>query len=300
VTARLLLAVALAPAALGLLCGLLLAAGLLPDSVFVFRVLIGADVFAAAAGLVVSALAVSASWTWRWHQGRVRRAALTERETLVGARQRFVHRLNHELKNPLTAIRAGLANLEDGSTPGGSLAGVQRQVDRLSRLVGQLQKLSELESRQIEREPVDLVEIVDEAVELARAGGAGRQVRVSVQQVPWRPSPVHGDRDLLLLALYNALDNALKFSGPDAAVEVRAGEDGTWAAVEVADTGCGIAPEDLPHVTEELYRGCDAQGSEGSGLGLALVERIVALHGGELALRSRRGEGTVLTLKLPL
>jgi two-component system OmpR family sensor kinase len=111
---------------------------------------------------------------------------------------------------------------------------------------------------------------------------------------------VRGDRDLLLLALYNTLDNALKFSRPDAAVEVRALEDGTRVTIDVADTGCGIAGEDLPHVTEELYRGRDAERTEGSGLGLALVERIVTLHGGEMAVRSRQGEGTVVTLCLPL
>jgi two-component system OmpR family sensor kinase len=111
---------------------------------------------------------------------------------------------------------------------------------------------------------------------------------------------VRGDRDLLLLALYNALDNALKFSPAEAAIEVRAREDGESAIVEVADTGGGIAADDLAHVTEELYRGGNAQGIEGSGLGLALIERIVALHRGELAVRSRAGEGTVLALRLPI
>jgi two-component system OmpR family sensor kinase len=149
---------------------------------------------------------------------------------------------------------------------------------------------------------VDLTEIVEEAVELVRAtpGREERAVTVQVQQVPWRPSPVRGDRDLLLLALYNTLDNALKFSQPDAAVEVRALEDGTQAIIEVADTGCGIGGDDLPHVTEELYRGRDAGRTEGSGLGLALVERVVALHGGEMTIRSREGEGTVVRLRLPL
>ena len=99
--------------------------------------------------------------------------------------------------------------------------------------------------------------------------------------------------------MYNLLDNALKFSPPDAAVEVRAREDGTGTTIEVADTGPGIAEEDLPHVREELFRGQGAQGVEGSGLGLALVERVAALHGGELLIRSRAGQGTVAALHLP-
>jgi two-component system OmpR family sensor kinase len=302
---RLLLGAALAPAAAGMLCGLLLGTGVIPRSIFVFRLLIGADVVAAGAGLLASAVALAVWWAWRWHARGLKQAVSGERRAQAQAWQRFVRRLNHELKNPLTAIRAGLANVADSDGRGtgrASLESMRRQVDRLSRLVGQLQKLAELESQEIEREPVDLTEIVEEAVELARAAPerVERSVDVSVQRAPWRPSPVRGDRDLLLLALYNALDNALKFSGPEATVEVRAIEDGARAIIEVADTGCGIAPDDLPHVTEELYRGQGSQGIEGSGLGLALVERIVALHGGELAIRSRKGEGTVVTLRLPL
>lgn len=299
---RLLLAASLAPALLGALAGLLLAGGAVPASIFVFRLLIGADLFALGAGLLVSALALLLWAAWQWHRRHLRVVAKEFRIAQAQARQRFVHRLNHELKNPLTAIRAGLVNVAEREGSDTSLASVQRQVDRLSRLVSQLQKLAELERREIEQETVEVAEIVGEAVELACAapGREGRSVTVQVQRVPWRPSPVRGDRDLLLLAVYNALDNALKFSPPQATIEVRAGEDGTRATIEVADTGRGIAPEDLAHVTEELYRGRDAQGIEGSGLGLALVERIVALHGGELAVRSRPGEGTVVTLRLPL
>jgi signal transduction histidine kinase len=299
---RLLLAGAVVPAMLGLLAGLLLAGGALPTSIFDFRLLIGADVFAVGLGLALTGLALLAWVIWRWHHRRLREAVTRERQAQVESRQRFVHRLNHELKNPLTAIRAGLANVEESPERGGSLQSVRRQVDRLSRLVSELQKLAELESREIEREPVDLTEIVGEAVELVRAGPGReeRTVTVNVQRVPWRPSPVRGDRDLLLLALYNTLDNSLKFSHPEAAVEVRALEDGSQATIEIADAGCGIAGDDLPHVTEELYRGRDAGRTEGSGLGLALVERIIALHGGEMAVRSREGEGTVVTLRLPL
>jgi two-component system OmpR family sensor kinase len=252
--------------------------------------------------MALTALALLAWGIWRWQEQRLHEVAVRERKLQLASRQRFISRLNHELKNPLTAIQAALVNVEEGAEPRGSLQSVRRQVDRLSRLVSQLQKLAQLESLEIEREPVDLTEIVEEAVELARAapGRQERTVTVQVQQAPWRPSPVRGDRDLLLLALYNTLDNALKFSRPDAVVEVRALEDGTRVTIDVADTGCGIAGEDLPHVTEELYRGRDAERTEGSGLGLALVERIVTLHGGEMAVRSRQGEGTVVTLCLPL
>jgi len=172
----------------------------------------------------------------------------------------------------------------------------------MSRLVAGLRKLAELEDRPIEQLPVDLADLLNEVVEAARCNPmyAGRDVRLVVSQVPWQLPAAAGDRDLLALAFYNLMDNALKFSGPQNPVEVRALEDGHWLIVEVADSGAGIAEVDLPHIFDELYRGTNARGVEGSGLGLALVQRIVARHKGDVAVRSRAGQGTVLTVRLPL
>jgi two-component system OmpR family sensor kinase len=108
-----------------------------------------------------------------------------------------------------------------------------------------------------------------------------------------------GDRDLLLLALHNVVDNACKFSRSNDKIEVRAFEDGAFVAVEVADTGPGIREDELSHLGEELYRGSAAQSIEGSGLGLALVKMIVKRHGGTMGIRSREGQGTLVTLRLP-
>jgi two-component system OmpR family sensor kinase len=112
---------------------------------------------------------------------------------------------------------------------------------------------------------------------------------------------VIGDRDLLVLAMYNLVENALKFTSVNEPVEVRALEDGKAIVVEVADSGAGIQSEDLPKIFEELYRGTNARGTEGSGLGLALVNRIVTLHGGQIFVRSRQENprGTVFTVRLP-
>jgi len=109
-----------------------------------------------------------------------------------------------------------------------------------------------------------------------------------------------GRPGLLVVVFRNLLDNALKFTRAGDRVEVRVMEDGEWAVVEVADTGPGIPAEELPHIFEELYRGSNARGIPGSGLGLALVQRIVALHGGEVTVRSREGQGTVVRVRLPL
>jgi two-component system OmpR family sensor kinase len=111
---------------------------------------------------------------------------------------------------------------------------------------------------------------------------------------------VSGDRDILIIAFRNLLDNALKYTEPDGQVEIRATDDGTYAVIEVADTGPGIPEEDLPHIFEELFRGQQAKRVDGSGLGLTLVQKIITLQGGEITVRSREQRGTVMAVRLPL
>jgi two-component system, OmpR family, sensor kinase len=218
------------------------------------------------------------------------------------AHARFMRELDHELKNPLQAIKTAFADLEQTDGLSESIETARGQVERLRTLSGRLRQLASVTSDRLAREPVDLDELVRDAVELARAAVPGSEDRVHlvVQQIPWRLSPVQADRELLSHAIYNLLDNALKYSPTERLVEVRLREDGTTATIEVADAGCGIDPLDLPHVAEELYRGDRTQGVEGSGLGLALVNRVAAAHGGQLEVRSRPGEGTVAAMRLPL
>ena len=114
------------------------------------------------------------------------------------------------------------------------------------------------------------------------------------------PPETHCAAGTLAAAVHNLVDNALKFTAPGDTVEIRAFEDGATVVIEVADTGPGIPEEEMPHVWEELYRGQGARGVQGSGLGLALVQAIVERHCGQTGLRSRAGQGTVFTLRLPL
>lgn len=219
-------------------------------------------------------------------------------------RRRFLRRLDHELKNPLTAIRAGLANLIESPTPESrhdAYESIQSQVLRLSQLSADLRKLAELEIRPLERSAVDVGALLEEAYNLAQElpGAEGKRFSLSIPRAPWPLPSISGDQDLLFLAIHNLLDNAIKFTESGNTIEVRAFEDGTYVVVEVADTGSGIPDEDLPHVWEELYRGDGARGIPGSGLGLALVRAITERHGGQVSLRSRHGQGTVFALRLP-
>ncbi|MBG7609626.1 MAG: HAMP domain-containing histidine kinase [Anaerolineae bacterium] len=220
-------------------------------------------------------------------------------------RRRFLRRLDHELKNPLTAILAGLANLSIAGTSEErdlTLQSVQSQVGRMRQLVAELRKLSELENRPLDLDKVEMTELLEESFSLAKdyLGANQRELTISIPRAPWPLPAISGDRDLLILAIHNLLTNAVKFSQPGDTIEIRALEDGHQVVIEVADTGPGIPEEDIAHVWEELYRGAGARGIQGSGLGLALVRAIISRHEGEITLRSRPGEGTVFTVRLPV
>lgn len=222
----------------------------------------------------------------------------------IEERRRFLQRLDHEVKNPLTAIRAGLVNLSANNdrNTNQSLASIETQVVRLSRLLTDLRKLAEFESQPIERRPVDLAGMLEEVIMVAqeRPEAASREITLTVPHAPWPLPTVYGDWDLLFLAVHNLVDNAIKYTLPGNTIEVRAFEDGTSVVVEVADTGPGIPEAELPHVWEELSRGYSARGVPGSGLGLALVRTITERHGGRVTLRSRAGHGTVFSIRLPV
>jgi two-component system OmpR family sensor kinase len=219
-------------------------------------------------------------------------------------RRRFLRRLDHELKNPLTAILAGLANINLGEDAMEATAvhSVEAQAQRLRRLVADLRKLSDLETRPIERAPVDLTDLLEDAYAVVQEmpEANGRQLTLSIPRAPWPLPTIAGDRDLLFLAVYNLLNNALKFTQSGDTIEMRASENGAFVLIEVADTGPGIPENELPYVWQELYRGRGARGIPGSGLGLALVRAIVVRHGGQIGIRSRPGQGTQINLRLPV
>jgi len=228
-------------------------------------------------------------------------------------RRRFLRRLDHELKNPLTAILAGLANLsisEHQPTNGRHLSkerrntikSVEQQVQRLSTLVGDLRKLADLEIRHMEFSSVNLTEVIEEAYSVAKTlnGAENRNWSYSIPRAPWPLPVIWGDRDLLFLAFHNLLDNAVKFTRPGDMIELRAFEDNQMVFIEVADSGLGIPDQEIPHIWEELYRGEAARSIPGSGLGLSLVAAIIKRHNGQVSISTRNRQGTKFTIKMPI
>lgn len=292
----------LIPTLLGLIFYLVLGAGLLPDPLLHIRM--SFSYLGLFTGLFITILLLTIWETnrfrqWRYHyQKQVQSHAADER-------RRFLRRLDHELKNPLTAIRAGLANITDAPSETSrqeAIESVDAQALRLSRLSADLRKLAELETRPLEQSRVNIVSLLQEVFNLAQdqPDADERRLTLTLPQAPWPIPAISGDADLLFLAIHNLMDNAIKFTHPGNTIELRAFEDESKVVIEVADTGPGIPPEDLAHVWEELYRGQGARPTQGSGLGLALVRAIAERHDGQATVRSRVGQGSVFTLRLPV
>lgn len=271
-----------------------------PESVLVFRVGVGAGIFSLLFVIAVLIQIVIAARDW----GAEQSACKVTRERDEAHRQ-FLRRLDHELKNPLTGLQATLTNLREAESDEETRQAVEnasQAANRLGCILRDLRKLSELEYQMLEHRLLDVEQLVSEMVNAASTLPAhqGRSVNLLVSKVPVLPS-VQGDRDMLGLAFYNLIDNALKFTAPDDAIEVRVREDGRSLFIEVADSGAGIPQQEQGRIFEDLYRGENARETEGSGLGLALARRIVQLHGGEISLRSdpAQGRGNVFVIRLP-
>lgn len=287
------------PASLGLIISLVMNSGDAFVPILHIRVDIGTLILII--GIVITILFLTTNYLRDWSEGVVNSAALQA----VEDRRRFLRRLDHELKNPLTAILAGLANLATSDFDESqrvALSSVEAQVDRLRELVAELRKLSDLELRSIERSPVNLTDLLEQLVEITQENSKlqDRQLNSSIPQAPWPLPNVEGDWDLLFLAFHNLIDNAIKFTQGGDTIELRAFEDKEEVVIEVADTGPGIPEEEMQFVWDELYRGEGARGVQGSGLGLALVKAIIQRHEGSVGLRTRSGTGTVFTVRLPV
>ncbi len=266
--------------------------------------------FPLSAALLLIGFAATILWiSWIclsiWY-GRLQSIALDQQRQQAGEdRRRFMQRLDHELKNPLTAIRAGIANLSsvrDETSRQLALSTLSRQTTRLSRLTADLRKIADMEVRPLERTPISMHNLLVEVAALVQEKPEAdqRQISLTLPQAPWPLPNVSGDGDLLFLTFYNLADNALKFSRPGDTIEIRARQENTSVVVEVADTGIGIPLEAQPHVWEELYRGENGRNLPGSGLGLALVRAVVERHGGSVALESKIEQGTNVTVRLPI
>ncbi len=229
----------------------------------------------------------------------------------VAAQARFVQDAAHELRSPLTALRGNLDLLAGDPALATSerralVRDLQGQADRLVRLANDLLLLAQLEraaqpgANPRQRVEVDLVEVIAEAAALRpRPGGDVAGPRLELRLI--EEAPIAGDPDQLRRVFLNLIENAVRHTPPDGVVRISVTLDNGWVVVEVADTGTGIDPADLPHIFERFYRGrALPPGGPGSGLGLAIVKETIVNHGGQITVDSERGRGTRFIVELPL
>jgi signal transduction histidine kinase len=229
--------------------------------------------------------------------------ALIERvQSSLDEQRRFLADTSHELRSPLTVIRANLGFLwreTDPATRAECLREAEAEAERMSRLVTDLLLLDQGKSDGfLENEPIALDKLVDEVAERARTQANGRRL----EQAPAEPLVVLGDRDRLMQLLWNLVDNALRYTSPGNTIRLSARPDGQWAEIAVADDGPGIAQEHLPRLFERFYRVDKARSraTGGAGLGLAIVKHIAEAHGGSVSVDSAPRQGSTFRVRLPL
>jgi signal transduction histidine kinase len=230
-----------------------------------------------------------------------------EMEGLERLRRDLVANVSHELKTPISALRAHMENLLDGveeSNP--ALLGVMlQQADRLTRLVDQLLDLSRMESGDLalSLEPVHLSRLVDRVMsEVAVARPERARTLAIHNDVPTDLPPVEADQERIHQVLFNLLDNAFRFTPDGGSVRVRAVLSKGSCEVSVEDTGPGIPEEHLPLVFERFYRVDPSRSRDdgGTGIGLAIARSIVDAHGGRIWAESAEGKGSTFRFVLPV
>src|SRR4051794_5019098 len=224
------------------------------------------------------------------------------------AKTDFFSNVSHEFRTPLTLIMGPLAELrnapafEDDRRAREELDVIERNAARLGKLVNTLLDFSRLQAGRIDArfEPLDLAVATTELASVFRSAVERAGLRFTVD-CPALDQPVFVDRDMWEKVVLNLLSNAVKFTF-EGGITVALRRDGDRAVLTVADTGTGVPADELPRLFERFHRveRARSRSGEGSGIGLAMVRELVALHGGSVTAESEPGAGTTFTVALPL
>lgn len=223
----------------------------------------------------------------------------------------FISRVSHELRTPLTAIKGWAETMQlndegkiERSTFEKGMNVIIKESSRLTSIVEELLDFSRLQSGRMVLmcEKLDILAELDETVYMLKERALSESKHLLYDEPETVFPPVYGDRNRLKQVFLNIIDNALKYTpeGGVVAIQVIYDEDKEPDIIKivVTDTGCGIAPEDLPKVKEKFYKA--NQKVSGSGIGLAVADEIMTLHHGSLDIESGEGVGTTVTLTFPI
>lgn len=229
-------------------------------------------------------------------------------ESLVGAQQLLLRDVSHELRSPLARLSVALELAREDGSPAvaGHLNRMERETEKLNQLIGQLLTLSSMEAiEHVDRfEPVSLNRIVAQMIPDAQYEASQRQCSIVFHSE--NQCTVQGDRQLLYRAIENVLRNAIQYTNPKTEVEIRVAAEldeagRSISVVEVSDRGPGIPEAEIGAIFRPFYRVDRARSQEtgGFGVGLAIAERTVKLHGGQVGSRNRSGGGAVIRMQFP-
>jgi two-component system OmpR family sensor kinase len=227
-------------------------------------------------------------------------------ERAVSEMKEFTAAVSHELRTPLTVLRGetevALSQKRSSEEYRQVLESQLEEFDKLAQMINQMLTLARAESGEIQitRQALGFSALTGALVDQMRPLAAWKDISLNLRAES--AIEVAGDASWLERAIFNLLDNAIKFTGQSGRVDVTVGRRGAAAILEVRDTGIGIPQEALPHIFRRFYRVDSSRSQEhaGAGLGLSLVEWIVRQHGGSVAVESRPGAGSTFTVELPL
>ena len=232
---------------------------------------------------------------------------LARLEAAFARERRFIADASHELKTPLTVINANAQMLarwagRDPKVMGEALSTIEAESATMARVINAMLTLAKTDNPEaLTFESVDLSRLVSEVGSALQPNARSKGIALELAVDPeWEPH-VRGEPGLLRQLVTNLTENAIKFTEAGAVRLGLSHRDGNVDLI-VRDSGRGIAPEALPHIFERFYRADPARSRhiEGTGLGLAVVNNIVRVHGGTVSVRSEPGEGTTFTVELPL
>ncbi len=217
----------------------------------------------------------------------------------------FISSVSHELRTPLTAIKGwgetlATSSAQDTQTIQKGMRVILHETERLSQMVEELLDFSRMQSGRFTlfKDRMDVLAELGEAVLIYTERARRENIELRYDEPIMLP-PVYGDRNRIKQVFINIIDNAVKYTDPGGVVSVGAAEDGEgMIRIAVSDTGCGISPEDLPHVKEKFYKANLTR--RGSGIGLAVAAEIIAMHDGDLTVDSVEGKGTTVIIRLPV
>ena len=225
---------------------------------------------------------------------------ITDIKRLENMRSQFVANVSHELKTPLTSIKGfaeTLRYVEDDETRKKFLDIINKEAERLSRLINDILVLSKIESESIgEEEEFYPNNEIDDVIRMVEGFAKSKNINLILEQT--NLNLLYGDKDRFLQLVLNLVENGIKYSDEGSTVLIKSYSEENYYVLEVQDNGIGIPEEDLPRIFERFYRVDKARKSGGTGLGLAIVKHIVKSFNGDIQVESKLGVGSKFIVKI--